>query len=244
MLACPNCKNLVEAEAVFCDRCGYPLGKHPGNPVPRSNSLENHPSTGFKPVSSFISAGGARPGTCSACGFVNMPGEMFCQNCGVQLPPVASAPPPLPQRVIDPNALASPEQKNVLTGSSDQDTIARSGTPAVAEPFVTLEIKGNEGQARFSLRSGEILIGRLDPVLAIYPDLDTTPFGGDARGVSRRHARIVRRNEIYFVEDLNSTNFTFLNDDKLEPGRLYPLADGDEIRLGLLALIYHSSIGQ
>jgi pSer/pThr/pTyr-binding forkhead associated (FHA) protein len=44
-----------------------------------------------------------------------------------------------------------------------------------------------------------------------------------------------------FVEDLRSTNFTFLNKDKLPPGELHELSDGDELRLGGLVLTYDAS---
>ena len=40
-------------------------------------------------------------GLCSACGFMNITGELFCEQCGVQLPPVSSQPPPLPTKVFD-----------------------------------------------------------------------------------------------------------------------------------------------
>jgi pSer/pThr/pTyr-binding forkhead associated (FHA) protein len=37
---------------------------------------------------------------------------------------------------------------------------------------------------------------------------------------------------------LNSTNYTFLNRQRLQPGQRYPLKQNDEIRLGLLVLEY------
>jgi pSer/pThr/pTyr-binding forkhead associated (FHA) protein len=43
---------------------------------------------------------------------------------------------------------------------------------------------------------------------------------------------------------MNSTNFTFLNGEKLQPGRLYPLKTEDKIRFGLLALTYYEEITQ
>ena len=58
--------------------------------------------------------------------------------------------------------------------------------------------------------------------------------GGNESGVSRRHARLVVQEGQRFLIDLNSTNFTFLNGEKLQPGRLYPLKPGDEIRFGLV----------
>jgi predicted amidophosphoribosyltransferase len=83
----------------------------------------------------------------------------------------------------------------------------------------------------------ELLIGREDPVSGIFPDVDMTPHGGEEGGVSRRHARIIVDGGRYFVEDLDSTNFCFVNKQKLEPGTRHPLNDGDEIRCGRVAMI-------
>jgi len=52
------------------------------------------------------------------------------------------------------------------------------------------------------------------------------------------HARLIAEERQVFIEDLNSTNYTFLNRQKLQPGRLYLLEQGDEIRLGLFVLEY------
>jgi pSer/pThr/pTyr-binding forkhead associated (FHA) protein len=86
----------------------------------------------------------------------------------------------------------------------------------------------------------ELVIGRTDPVQNIYPDVDLAEHDGERSGVSRRHARILLRPDGVYLEDLNSTNFTFLNNNKLYPGQPYPLKYGDEIRLGLLTLEYRS----
>ncbi|MGB9776673.1 MAG: FHA domain-containing protein, partial [Anaerolineae bacterium] len=84
----------------------------------------------------------------------------------------------------------------------------------------------------------EILIGREDPVSNVFPDIDLTPHGGDEGGVSRRHARIFAQGNQVFIEDLNSTNYTYVNQQKLMPGQPYPLKDGDEVRLGKVRLTY------
>ena len=58
--------------------------------------------------------------------------------------------------------------------------------------------------------------------------------------VSRRHARIRRRGDRYFVEDLHSFNGTFVQDDRLKPGAWHPLRDGDELRVASSQLVFHS----
>ena len=70
------------------------------------------------------------------------------------------------------------------------------------------------------LAQGANVIGR-DPSCEIWVD---------ARGVSRRHARITVSGHSAIVEDLASTNGTFVGGRKLTATR--PLADGDVIALG------------
>ncbi len=60
--------------------------------------------------------------------------------------------------------------------------------------------------------------------------------GGEDGGVSRLHARIFYDNGQYLLEDENSTNFTFLNRQKLAGKTPTPLHDNDEIRLGRVLL--------
>jgi pSer/pThr/pTyr-binding forkhead associated (FHA) protein len=81
-----------------------------------------------------------------------------------------------------------------------------------------------------------ITIGREDAVSNIYPDVDLTPHGGEEGGVSRLHARIFNENGQYLLEDENSTNFTFLNRQRLAAKTPTPLNDNDEVRLGRVLL--------
>ena len=54
-----------------------------------------------------------------------------------------------------------------------------------------------------------------------------------ADGVSRLHARIIRQEGRYFIEDLNSTNGTFLNDVELEYHQPQELNRNDRVRFGV-----------
>jgi DNA-binding winged helix-turn-helix (wHTH) protein len=60
----------------------------------------------------------------------------------------------------------------------------------------------------------------------------------DSFQVSRRHARIVVTEDRAVLEDLDSKNGTFLNEERL-PGPT-ELRDGDTFRLGRLLLVYRS----
>jgi DNA-binding winged helix-turn-helix (wHTH) protein len=70
------------------------------------------------------------------------------------------------------------------------------------------------------LTEGENIVGR-DPRCTVWVD---------ASGVSRRHARIVVTPEQVSIEDLDSSNGTFVQGRRLAAP--HALADGDEIELG------------
>jgi pSer/pThr/pTyr-binding forkhead associated (FHA) protein len=86
----------------------------------------------------------------------------------------------------------------------------------------------------------EFTLGRSDPASRSYPDIDFSPYDAAEAGVSRRHAKITRLGEgRYYIMDLSSTNFTLVNDEKLEPFEPKIMSDGDEIFLGTLKLVFH-----
>jgi hypothetical protein len=60
--------------------------------------------------------------------------------------------------------------------------------------------------------------------------LPTNDFVLAGEGISRKHARIHRRGEEYYIQDLGSTNGTFVNDVRLDNER--KLSHGDVIKLG------------
>jgi len=84
----------------------------------------------------------------------------------------------------------------------------------------------------------EVLIGRTDPSQPEQPDVDLQPYGGGAAGVSRRHARLTHCAEGWLLEDLHSTNGTFLGDVQLAPDQQVRIGAGDRIRLGTLVLVF------
>ncbi len=81
----------------------------------------------------------------------------------------------------------------------------------------------------------EAVVGRADTVGNV-PDVDLAPFNGQALGVGRRHARLRVQNGQVMLEDLRSSNHTYVGGTKLVPGQLHQLRDGDEVLFGKLAV--------
>jgi len=99
--------------------------------------------------------------------------------------------------------------------------------------------RGRSAGKEFPLNEDEAHIGRWDADGGIFPDVDLDSDDPEAK-VSRRHARITRRGEQYFIEDLGSTNGTFINRGRrLLPGDRQPLRDGDEVIVGKTFLRFH-----
>ncbi len=88
-------------------------------------------------------------------------------------------------------------------------------------------------------QQGEVLIGRSDPQVTPQPDVDLGPYGGGQAGVSRQHARLLYCPEGWLLEDLHSTNGTFLNGTQVLPGQPVRVCTGDIIRCSQLTLIFY-----
>ncbi|HEX8423303.1 MAG TPA: FHA domain-containing serine/threonine-protein kinase, partial [Pyrinomonadaceae bacterium] len=68
-----------------------------------------------------------------------------------------------------------------------------------------------ELDSSFQLHKESSHIGRSDPHSQIFPEVDLSKFDPQTK-ISRRHARIFRKGDVYLVEDLGSVNGTVLND--------------------------------
>jgi pSer/pThr/pTyr-binding forkhead associated (FHA) protein len=87
-------------------------------------------------------------------------------------------------------------------------------------PTITLTRIGMDEFEPVSFQKSEIFIGR--ELTSSLPIIDDT--------VSGQHARLAYRHNQWWVEDLKSTNGTFLNDEPVQT--MTVLVSGDEIRVG------------
>ena len=79
----------------------------------------------------------------------------------------------------------------------------------------------------------DIMIGRQKD---IEIDLDLTPYGAEALGVSRRHALLRPTPDSLYLFDQGSANGTFCNSERAWLGRPLPVSDGDVLSFGRLHL--------
>ncbi|MBN1873427.1 MAG: FHA domain-containing protein [Anaerolineae bacterium] len=163
-----------------------------------------------------------KPIVCPSCGASNVAGILFCTECGTYLPsggPLRTE--PLPEQEIEQSA--RPRVEGMLEEKA-------SATLSIEVEILT------SGRKVLLSADREILIGRLDSAHGIFPELDLTTDEGIEQNVSRRHARIYTRNGACFVEDLDSTNGTFLNGERLTSYLPYAFRNGDLLTLGTLRM--------
>jgi hypothetical protein len=132
-------------------------------------------------------------------------------------------------------ALSSPARRDVRDADRPVKSVAGdSGRNA----RLVVERGGRVGR-EFTITGIETNIGRWDADSGIFPDIDLDEDDPEAK-ISRRHARIVNHDSQYFIEDLGSTNGTFVNRGRrLLPGKRQILQNGDEIIVGKTFLKFH-----
>jgi pSer/pThr/pTyr-binding forkhead associated (FHA) protein len=137
--------------------------------------------------------------------------------------------------------------EELVKAKADKDTIRFAEPPAhlssqLDSPdkmVVTVPRSKNEEPIILTLDRTEFFIGRSEDGFMV--DIDLVPYGASRLGVSRQHARIFLSGSTWMVEDLGSTNGSYLNRRRMLPDTQYIIRHGDEIVFGkMLVEIYFS----
>lgn len=142
---------------------------------------------------------------CSSCGNINLPQLRKCQNCGEDISDILPTPVPAS---VQTNAIPT-----VNTVESEQ----------IEMHYQLSEI--NSGYV-YNVPCGVMLIGREQ---GMRECLAQRPY------VSRIHAKIIAQNGKLMIENLSTTNYTYVNNIKIPAGRT-ELHPGDELGLGGLCV--------
>jgi len=223
MITCEQCRTENVEDAQYCDECGLPLRLAAAASGAAARAEAGTPILHMldKPVS--------------------LAGDAAGESDLIS--------PDAPTR-HDGDSSASGIGSEVLSASGTSSSSAARATPAAAlmsgarrgatTAHAALVInRGRSAGKEFPVHEDEAYIGRWDADSGIFPDVDLDSDDPEAK-VSRRHARITRLSEQYFIEDLGSTNGTFVNRGRrLLPGDRQLLNDGDEIIIGKTFLRFH-----
>ena len=157
----------------------------------------------------------ARREPCPGCGAYRSGDDRYCEGCGHDFLAPTRTTTPLWEAVVD-------------ADRSQFDRFAVGGLPFPSDYAIR----------SFALEGPEVRIGRSgagEP----RPEIDLAGPQEDP-GVSRLHAVLIQQQDgAYAVRDLGSTNGTKVNDetDSVGTETAVPLADGDQIRVGVWTTI-------
>jgi pSer/pThr/pTyr-binding forkhead associated (FHA) protein/ribosomal protein L40E len=214
MTTCPHCGASVQADASFCGQCGFNLqvAASAVEPLPATVSPDFEipdlpsPEPLVKPEPLLAGAVGSPQGGVSEP--ENLPELPTSRTSNGSTgeseaaPPAASTPPKVPP-------------------SSSQTQLQTQTVRLLhVQTNSVIEIPGN---------LTVIHIGK--PNDRIPPDVDVSGFP-HSEIVSRIHADIRVEGDIYYIEDVGSSNGTYVNNAPLPSGNRHRLRPGDRIALG------------
>lgn len=210
---CPQCGTAAIPGEAFCDNCGAPLSAPQRPPV----AVPTPPySPGLTPQPTYPPPQPAQPTQPAAppsYGAAPAAPPSYAQPAQPVQP--AYTPPPAPP--VQP--AYTPPAQPARTALAPARLVAVATGAAMALPA-----------------TAQAIIGRADPVSQFRPDLDLTAYGALEQGVGRRHVRLFVQDNQIMVEDMDSTNGTQINGQRLPPRQPKALRDGDQLQLGRLVL--------
>lgn len=152
---------------------------------------------------------------CTKCGKDNGDNNKFCIECGATLNAPAAAEETFAPEPVEQEPVV--EQENVTATGKGSD----KGTTILGDD--TKIILTRQDGEEFKLSTFPVCLGKGSAADCIME--------GD-ESMSRQHACIHENGDGYVIEDMNSTNKTYLNGDPLEAEELVVLNNGDEVKMG------------
>ena len=247
---CPN--GHVSESADYCDTCGAPMlaSSTVATSAPDSGSLSGPVSSPATPGARAGAATAAPTQPCPSCAMTNTAEALFCEACGYDFTtgtmPRSTTPATSPTTSTNPLDLgATPEGAPAEAAQASDPVAPAAELEWVAEVWVDPDwYAGQESDEELPspglpvvvpLRARSLLIGRRSVSRNIHPDIECA---SDV-GVSRRQAQLTTDGQRWWVEDLQSSNGTFvgaastaLPTDALPPGQRRELAQDDRIYVG------------
>ena len=130
--------------------------------------------------------------------------------------------------------------------SKTRQTRARSRGTQDNTPTKILRPEDNQSNAQTEESAKIVVIEGAAPGLQVILDRPKTIIGRlrsnhlvlDSASVSRRHGRVMRENNCYEIEDINSRNGILINNERLKPNERRLLFHGDTLKLGDQHLVF------
>jgi pSer/pThr/pTyr-binding forkhead associated (FHA) protein/ribosomal protein L32 len=237
-IKCAHCGHYNLASNYVCERCGTAFADvNAGETAPGMPVVPSSESTGLQPR--------PRPSLsqqCPACGELNRPGVILCEDCGTNL--TTGERPPMSTRVVPSGSLMNYESLlDMPVGGKETLDVgtfhkaSKSGTSIFESNMILrLQVEGTPKPLLLKLTQNHPLVfGRRDQS-APDVNVDLSPYGGYHRGLSRRHAAMELRDQRLEIWDLGSSNGTYLNGIRLGADQRHQLRESDEVRFGQMVI--------
>ncbi|HEY9296563.1 MAG TPA: FHA domain-containing protein [Phormidium sp.] len=213
--SCPNCGAPVQTDASFCGQCGFGLQNKAEEAEEAAEPQTSAPAT----VAMTPSAQAAMPDIPAPEPLVQPDPLVISysvpesENLSVQSIPPSSPP-------------ASPEMASGNSPTPEQGTVAPTRIQQQKALLIHVQTKNN-----IELPQNLSIIHLGKPNEQIPPDIDVSGFP-NSEVVSRVHADIRVEGDAYYIEDVGSSNGTYVNHTPLPKGNRHRLRSGDRISLG------------
>jgi len=233
LAVCPSCNASVQSDASFCGQCGFDL-RTVGAAAPPSA-----PEPDLEATSPGITAEMAESEPTAPGDEVEIP-DLLPPDPLLETEPVSSGPNPPVAGTTPPTGPPYASIPAPLEASEPDPA-----PPAAAVP--TPPPTGNLGSTQLQINQAKLLHVQTNTLIELPSQLsilhmgkpnDRIPPTIDVSGfpnseiVSRVHANIRVEGDIYYLEDVGSSNGTYINNLPLPPGNRHRLRAGDRIALG------------
>jgi ribosomal protein L40E len=226
-MSCPNCGTTVQADASFCGQCGYNL-RTAASSQPAASVAYSEPTSD--------AAVSAIPDLLPLDPLVP-PDPLVAPPTPVVLPdPSTALPDPLVALEVPPDPLPVAAPISVASQvAANGEAVAASSPGQIGSTTQlqqqTARLLHLQTSASLELPQSLTVIHLGKPNDRIPPDIDVSGFP-DSEIVSRIHADIRLEGDAYYLEDVGSSNGTYINNAPLPMGNRHRLRPGDRIALG------------
>lgn len=148
-------------------------------------------------------------------------------------PPVVEAPPPPPPVVEAPPPPPPPPPAAPVVSAPATPAAVDGAIPAGAQPRLVV-LRGQKRSVEYPIYEGHNFVGRADEKPVDIDLEDQEP--PDRIWSSRQHCLIIWEGDQIFIEDLNSSNGTFVNRARIYPGQKRQLSVNDVVQIGSVQL--------
>jgi hypothetical protein len=236
---CPNGHRTTATD--YCDTCGIALpadaaaSADGGAPAPQPGDTTAVPVLDpDAPVGAGPAPGGEGQ-DCPHCGIANAKDALFCEACGYDF---TTGTMPRPDARAADRTTPSPAEGSIAPPLDDDTWVAELWIDPqwYAEQSSPDPLPSAGPPGVVPLRNTSLLVGRASKSRDIHPDVDC----GTDNGVSRRHAQLTTDGTRWWVEDLGSSNGTFVG-GAVDPLPKIPIEVGSKREVGPEDRIYVGS---